>query len=359
MQHVIGRYIPVEIKINKSEQGFSLLELVVSMTIFMIVSGSVWGVLRVAQISRSTVSQQVQLAKNVRLALNIIGRDTFNAGYAYPLGNTVVLPDNRISTLLGIPVDFDTTRDTVPPIIAGNNITTDTFNTVANTKTDQVTFLFKDSTFNIVGSAGPPDTRVSQGLSGDASTLTVDGFFTISATSGTNAVCNLNDIYLISGSSTSTLGVVTAKSNANGVQFSTGDLLGFNQTGVANPIGTTATIQRVKMVTYFVDSVGTLTRRVFGNVLPAVAFVDEPLVYNVDDFQIKYVMNDGTLTDNPSAGPDGIAGTADDVQANLAAVRQVRFTVSVRSTELNTSGQPYRETMTSTFSTRNLGYDAS
>ena len=112
------------------------------------------------------------------------------------------------------------------------------------------------------------------------------------------------------------------------------------------------------MITYFVASDGTLTRREFANILPAVAFVDEPLVYGVDNFQIQYVMDDGTLSDNPGAGPDGIAGTADDNQANLAAVRQVRYTVSVRSIELNSAGQPYRDSLTSTFSTRNLGYDA-
>ena len=64
------------------------------------------------------------------------------------------------------------------------------------------------------------------------------------------------------------------------------------------------------------------------------------------------------FVDNPSAGPDGIPGNADDVQNNLDAVRQIRFTVNVRSLELNAARQPYRSTMTSTFSTRNLGYDA-
>ena len=106
---------------SRNQAGFTILEIIVSMTIFMIVSGAIWGVLRVAQMSRSTVNQQVQLAKNVRLALNIIGKDTYNAGYGYPLKNTVVLPDNRISTAIGIPNDFDTSRDVVPPILAGKS----------------------------------------------------------------------------------------------------------------------------------------------------------------------------------------------------------------------------------------------
>lgn len=348
-------------KADQREHGFSLLELMISMVIFMIVTASIWGVLRTAQQSRGVVNQQVQLAKNVRLGLNLVGRDTYNAGFGYPLRSTVILPDNRISTLLGIPNDFDTTRDTIAPIIAGNNITVNTYNTVANVRTDQVTFMFKDSTFNLVGSGAA---AVSQPLSINAASTTSGGIDEIVPLSGLNSSCNVNDLYLISGNSGSTLGVVTAKVGTNIVQFSNGDVLGFNQTGTSGPlrsITTPASITRIKMVTYFVTADGTLTRREYVNVppvSPAVGYVDEPLVYNVENFQVQYVMDDGSLVDNPSAGPDGTAGTADDTPASLAAVRQVRYTISVRSTELNTAGQPYRETMTSTFGTRNLGYDA-
>ena len=357
--------IPLQVNSNNistraDQRGFSILELIVSMVIFLVVTGSMWGVLRSAQMSRSVVNQQVELAKNVRLALNVIGHDTYNAGYGYPLKNTVVLPDNRISALIGIPNDFDTTRDTIPPIIAGDNITVDNYNTVANTRTDQVTFLFKDNTFNLVGAGA---SAVSQPVPTNAPTTTVGGIDEIAPTSGSNSCCRVNDIYLVSTNSSSTLVLSTALNGTDRIQFANGDILGFNQpsTGLVGVITTAASMQRVIMVTYFVAPDGTLTRREFANVpaaVPAVAYVDEPLVYNVDNFQIQYVMNDGTLTDNPSAGPDGIAGTADDIQSNLAAVRQIRYTVSVRSLELNSAGQPYRETMTSTFSTRNLGYDA-
>ena len=33
---------------NKGEKGFTILEIIVAMTIFMIVTGSIWGVLRIA-----------------------------------------------------------------------------------------------------------------------------------------------------------------------------------------------------------------------------------------------------------------------------------------------------------------------
>ena len=81
---------------RQGEEGFTLVELVVSMVIFLIVTGSVFGLLQVARQSRAVVSENTGLNKNVRLALNIVGRDTYNAGFGYPLRNTVVLPDNRI-----------------------------------------------------------------------------------------------------------------------------------------------------------------------------------------------------------------------------------------------------------------------
>ena len=344
----------------ESNKGYSLLEVLVAMVIFMIVTGSIWGVLRTAQQGRSVVTEQVQLAKNVRLALNVIGRDAYNAGYGYPASSTVLVPDNTVSTRLGIPNDFNTARDTVPPIIAGNNITLNTFNTTAGVRTDQVTFLFKDPTFNLVGDPGPPvDKRYSQKLAINAASTTGGGIVELAGVGG-NAACRINDIYILTGAAGSTLGLATGLNGATSIQFNNGDLLGFNLTAASGQLnGITATsIYKVNMVTYFVTADGILTRREFANILPAVASIDEPLVYNVENFQIQYVMDSGAISDNPSAGADGIAGNADDVEAALAQVRQIRFTVSVRSVEKNSAGQPYRETMTTTVSTRNLGYEA-
>lgn len=323
------------------QQGFSLIELLVAMVIFSIVTGSIYGVLQVAQRSRTTVNLQVQLEKSVRLGLNILGRDTYNAGFDYPADNTVVLPQNRVSPLLGIPADADPLRDTIPPIIAGNDITLNTFNQTLGVMTDQVTFLFKDSTFNLIGT--DPD-KISQPLNVPAA-ATVGGIDEIAPLTGSNAACRVNDIYIITGATGSTLGVATSLTGGNKVHFANLDILRFNRTGTGGPlraITTPASMQRVQMVSYFVTADGILTRREFANASAAVASVDEPLVYGVENFQIRYVMNDGTLSDNPSA--------------NLEKIRQVRFTISVRSTERDYNGQPYRVTMTSTFSTRNLGY---
>lgn len=345
---------------TNNQSGFTIIELIIAMIVFLIITGAAYGVLLVAKRSRTTVNQQVQLTKNVRLALNLVGRDTYNAGFDYPIRYTVNLWDDRMQVLLGIPVDTGTADDPIPPVIAGNNVNTNTF-AVPNTQTDQVTFLFKDSSFNLVGDVVPTDKRVSQPLV--VSSLTPNGSINqaaIAPSSGTNAVCNVNDIFIITGSTGSALGVVTAKVKTDTVQFASGDILNFNRNGTLSPIASLApsfSMQRVNLVTYFVTADGVLTRRDYANSSTATVtqpYTDNPLVYGVEDFQIQYILDDGTISDNPAAGANGSISTGDPTKLNL--VRQIKFTVNAKSTELNAAGQPHRVTMTATFSTRNLGY---
>lgn len=341
-------------KARNGEKGFTLLEMIVAMVIFLLVTGAIWGLLQVAQQSRTVTNQTVQLTKSMRLGLNLVGRDTLNAGFGYPLVTTskVLVPELAISALLTLPPDANTTRDEVPPIIAGNNRWPNALNENPTVMTDQVTFLFRDTTFNLIPAASPPEEQLSQALRINASTTTA-GIDEIVPISGSNAVCNINDIYLITGNTGSALGLATGLNGTDKVQFANADVLGLNQTGPGGPLAditTPASMQKVLMVTYFVTAEGILTRRQHANIppnpvgSPPIAWVDEPLVYDVEDFQIEYVLNDGTVTDDPSA--------------NLSAIRQVRYTISVRGTQVGPGNRPFQETMTSTFSTRNLGYQA-
>ncbi len=332
---------------SSNNEGFTLVELLVSITIFLVVTGAIFGLMQIAQSGRAVVNQQAPLSKSVRFSLNMLGRDTYNAGYAYPLQNAVVLPDSRLYTLLELPPDPDLTRDNVPPIIAGNNVNVNNLNPNPAVRTDQVTFLSKDPTFNMVGAGG----EVSMPLRINAAT-TIDGIDEIVPIAGGNASCRINDLYLVTGNTGSTLAVATGLSGGDTVQFSNGDILGFNLTGASGTlvnITTPASMQRVLMVTYFVTPEGVLMRREYANSpppAPSEPFIDEPLVYDVEDFQVEYIMDDGAVTDNPEI-------------LRLEAVRQIRFTVSVRGNTNVADDTPYRISMTSTFSTRNLGYDAS
>lgn len=337
-----------------SAGGFTMVELLVSITVFLIVTSAIFGLMQVAQSGRAIVNQQAPVSKAVRFSLTMLGRDTYNAGYAYPLRNAVVLPDSRLYTLLELPPDPDSTRDNVPPIIAGNNVNINNLNPDPSVRTDQVTFLSKDPTFNL---SGPPGSQVSMPLRINAAT-TIDGIDEIVPIAGGNAACRINDLYLVTGNTGSTLAVATGLSGTDRVQFSNGDILGFNLTGPSGTlvnITTPASMQRVLMVTYFVSPEGVLTRREYANSpppAPSQPFIDEPLVYGVEDFQVEYVMDNGSISNNPEI-------------LRLEAVRQIRFTITARGPDnlirnsANVSDtDPHRVTMTSTFSTRNLGYES-
>jgi hypothetical protein len=113
-----------------------------------------------------------------------------------------------------------------------------------------------------------------------------------------------------------------------------------------------ATAKRVVLVTYKVKSDGTLLRIVYGNNTdagPTAQIQELPLAYNVEEFQIRYVLADGSTVDIPTGGWQA---------ANQ--IRLVQITVRVQSTERDEQTKvPDKITLTSTFSTRNLGYDAS
>ena len=99
-------------------------------------------------------------------------------------------------------------------------------------------------------------------------------------------------------------------------------------------------------------------RRVYGgtgSLVPPVypGWVDQPLAYGIESMQFQYVLKDGSVVDTPL--PD-----------QMYLIRQVRLSVAVRSPDIDPSaprdpvtGQhmPYRTSLTSTFSTRNLAYE--
>jgi hypothetical protein len=293
------------------------------------------------------IDNEVQLTKGARLGLNLLGRDTYNAGLGYPVDSSVRVPDLRLSNRLGTPVDTDSTRDKVPPIVAGNDL-----NDLNGVATDQVTFMARDLTFNRLPLTVPEQQKVSQPLFVNAVTTDLaTGIDEVVPISGDNSVCDVNDVLLITGNNGSAIAVVTGTPGADKLQFSNTDILGFNLTGASGPltaIQTPGSMVRVKMVTYLVTADGVLTRRVYGNdstLTDVKPFVDAPLIYNVENLQIQYLMDDGALLDAPSS-------------ANLEKVRQVRYTLTIRTNQLDAQGAPVRITQSSTFSTRNIGYDA-
>ena len=197
-----------------------------------------------------------------------------------------------------------------------------------------------------------------------------------------NAAANANqfDLYFISEGSRTAMALITNKVDNSTLRVEIGDPLGINSpaNGNADSINrlrrcpvpqpvpavtncmnftgtTTATAKKIFWISYGVTNDGTLVRTTYGNNTGATAanqIQSQPIAYNIQNFQIRYLMRDGTTTDDPSVG-----GT---IQGAMNNVVQIEVKISSRVT-VQENGVNIQKTvdLKSTFSTKNLNYDAS
>lgn len=355
------------------EAGFSLLELMIAMVIFLIVTASIYGLMQVGRVDRNRSSRRSDVMKNARVAIHLIGRDALNAGFGYHRRGAIV-PDNFMSTTFGLPNDADTDRDMLTAVVAGNNLFTNDLQTVSTARTDIIAFCFRDIDFssgaameldNVSAPSGAPSTARLQ---------------TKVATGNTSATfAQKYHLYLVESDTSQIATMATNIPATNQIDAAVGDPLGMNQalngtgssgsmlrkcTSTTDENCTTylATAKKFNLVSYRVKQDGTLVRIIYGNNVGAPSDQQKqelPLAYNVEDLQFEYVLENGTVTDNPSAGPDGVVGTTDDETEDFNLIRQITVTIKVQSTEFDEqTKKPVTITLTATFSARNLEYDA-
>lgn len=352
-----------------SEKGFSLIEAMMAMVIFLIIIGSIYGLLQVGLIDRNRASRRSDVLKNARAAMHLISRDALNAGLSYNRSGAFV-PDNFISNRLGIPADSDTERDVLTSIVGGNNLFSNVLSSDANNRTDLIAFAYRDTAFN----------------GGDVISLN-----NAAAVSGQPSMVELQtplngarmsrsfDLYLVESDSSQVAVMASTVPNTNSIRIAPNDPLGLNQafdgngsngsllkkctaTVTENCTSYVASVKRFFWVSYKVKADGTLVRTLYGNNTGATAaeqIQEMPIAYNIEDFQIRYVLEDGSVSDNPAAGADGIIGNADDRPSDFNLVRQITVTIKVQATENDEQlRKPETITLTGTFSARNLEYDA-
>lgn len=360
----------------ESELGFTLLEVMISMVIFMIVTASIYGLLQFGTYDRNRSSRRADIMKNARSAIHLIGRDALNAGLGYHQSGGQV-GDDSYNTLLTFPLDGNTERDSLTSIIVGNDVFTNDLQTTPGIKTDAITFAFRDYNFN-KGNAVRINAPTTGSSSSVARVTSKDGAIYHNATTviGSN---NKYDLYLIEGDNTQVAVMATGIISSSIIDFAPGDPLGINQAmdGSGNDrsmlkgcsVGQTddcstfnnASLKRFSWISYKVDQSGTLIRTIYGNnygKLVTEQIQEQPLAYNIKNFQLTYLLRDGTVTDNPAAGPDGILNTPDDTPANVNLIAQITVSVEVLANAADEQTHtPQSIKLTSTFGVRNLQYD--
>lgn len=337
---------------KKSEAGFSLIEMIVALTIFLLAVAVIFEIARLANIQRSTVVARTDQMRGARVALEYIRRDAVNAGFGYNRtgGNA---PDNIGSSLFGIPADGDTERDLLTAILAGNNINTNPF---SPNKTDVVSFISRDSVFN--------SNKVLPYTGTQVSGTRVD----VVMASGTASVCQRFDVYLFESASgtTQVLGMAMSINNGNTIRLNTGDPLGLNQSATASGNNQNllaletggGSIKKVNVVSYSVDGNGVLIRKEYGN-QTGKAFDEQiesrELVMGVSDFQIRYFMSDGTIIDDPSSGNNGRTN-----QIKMNNVVQIEVSITLLPDETHRKDKISAPiTIKEFISAKNLRYEAS
>ena len=342
------------------ESGFTTIEMFVAMMLFAIVIGSIYGLLEVGRSARFNSLQSAETSQDVRVGLNTIGKDVLNAGVDFPNAGPLV-PNGWLKNKLLIPPDPLSTGNNLTPVIAGYQLNTLVDTSVSpsvTVKTDQVTLISTDNTFN----GGLPLNISNMNVS--SMQLVISPQITPPASQAQdNQVVNIGDLLFVN-SATLGNGVICevtdkgSNGRANNVIRIGPDPLGLNDlsspTGNMGRVGNPAGAQRISMVTYHVvddgsgQGTGILMRTVYGGADSggnAIASTDQPLTFNVVAMTIRYALQDGTIVSNP-------------VDSQFPNIRQLSITLSVRSPKNDPkTGKPIIDTLTSTFNARNLGYE--
>lgn len=349
---------------SKTKQaGFTLTELLITLTVFLIAIAAIFGVLRIAMIQRNTTSNRTDQLRSARISTDFIRRDAINAGFGYHrTGGNV--PDNTANQLFGIPNDTDSERDIMTAIVAGNDITNNSLNTQGK-KMDIVAFFSRDAYFNPpAGSPAPGDEEAP--TNGRLITYTSVGNTAstvyVNTANGEASSCAVNDIYLLESDSGTTQVLAMATSvNSSRISFALNDPLKLNQSATSTGenksllIGTTGggILKKVNLISYSVTSAGVLVRKRYGSQTNSTAIEQRELVYGVSDFQVKYLLENGQVVDNPSSNHSG--RTNQQLMNNVVQIQLSITIVPNYDGSQQVPGKPV--TIKEYISTRNLRYE--
>jgi prepilin-type N-terminal cleavage/methylation domain-containing protein len=343
----------------RNQQGFSLLELMVGVTVMLIITSALVTVMRNA-IMVSTSSYEVTDAQeSLRTAQEYINRDLMNAGDG--LKSLTYIPVNTafvVNYLTAAPIP----DGTMPTLATNLGILTTDNNVLPGTtvpmpqlpalplfaNTDRQTILEID-----------PDLVTNPQLFPSAINAAGDLITLPPATSAaTMASFTIGDIYFLTSQRGGTFAAITGIDAANKrLTFGGGDFCGLNNNGANNRIkdisasGTLpTTLQRMRIIHYFIDSNRLLKRRVFGE--RGAPFRDTTVAEHVLNVQFVYSL--GLDSGGNPVQPTDLLTTPQQ-QVNISQV-EVTVTVETPHVMLHNGVRPPPMSMTTSTSLRNMQF---
>jgi prepilin-type N-terminal cleavage/methylation domain-containing protein len=341
-----------------SQAGFSMIELIVTLTVMLIVVGVVFSLARDSMKIAATTYEMTDAQQNMRTAQEFINRDLMNAGDGLESISYIRVPQAFVTSY----VTLNPVTDPATPGIINLGIFTTDNNVPANTAvtgsvpamiirtaTDRQTIMEQDREFlfNNLNSIGLVPTAINPAGSvitipaGDPmTTFTVGEVYFLTSSAG-GAFCTITNI----------------NSGARQLSFVASDPYGLNQPGAIGNIWamsggrTLATsLQRMRIIQYYVTSTGLLMRRVFG--VQGSGFRESMIAEHVIDVQFNYSL----ITTDASGNVTPSTTTALTTSAQQLAVRQVEVRVTVETPHVIQNGLRQPLTMTTSTSVRNMQF---
>lgn len=362
---------------DRRDAGFTLVELMVALSITVIILGTAMGTFRNAFSLNETATLVSDANQNLRAGTNLLVRDLMQVGRGIDIGGVPIpsgpsaQPIHRPSPP-GTSLTFDnTTATTLSAVITGyqlgpviNGQATDIVTLLADDPTSLVEFqpntLARPLPLNLDTSTLPAGiTMPVPRLADDGASLNVGQFTTWLSNPDTKI--KAGDILLFNNTNGRALQVVT-QVTGNDVIFGTTDPFQLNQRGVtqgsimqirgAGSSFPPTEVIRVTMLTYYVDATTTpgtprLARQI--NHFPA-----EVMAGVVEDLHLTWDLVDGTT--NPTAVPH-LPATIAGVFFSANQIRKANLRVSVRSDSRSTDQMDYlRHHVATVVSLRSLAY---
>lgn len=352
----------------RSDAGFSLPELLISMALLTLIMGATLGGLSDVMKGNDTVLMISGTNNSQRMAMDMIVRDLLQVGAGLPASHAISIPSGAGSVAVRIPgppgSNFMTTAAdlVLPALWPMANLGP----AVDGVPSDSLTVLMADNSFDSIGLTAVTDTSATIAAGPDIE-------------DGPDRVVPGQLMMIAKGSQTTLVQVTTIDFAARRLNFANGDSLRLNQPTA--PVGslfalnnaepaddpTVMRISRIRMISYYLDTTTVpdhprLIRRVnngdpftFNNETGGTA-----VAFDVEALRFGFDINNGVTN------PGDVRMTAADMTVSGACgptvacgrtqIRKVNVTLTGRSPKLMPTSEHFRSTLTSQVSLRGMAF---
>jgi prepilin-type N-terminal cleavage/methylation domain-containing protein len=385
----------------KRDNGFSLVELMVSVAILVIILSAVTGALIQAQHVADGIALEANTQENLRAGMHFMVRDLTQAGEGIPQAGISIPVDAAATSLINRPGTagtFPTSYTVLPQVTPGSGIGQAALTLDPSTGaimnggllTDVINVLYADNSLTssaacvlgpstlcplnglpvtIAPTVGPPATPGCGGVI-DATGLTVTLDPTCFTMPGGQVPVSVGNLMMFQNANGTALEYVTGVAGQV-ITFGAGDPAGLNQTGMPNGTvaqlnvgGTPTTLTRVWMVSYYINSTSAqnpqLIRQVnYPNYPSAAAAVNapQPIADCIENMSFSYDVITNTPGIYGAAGPgDAAQPLAPDTPFNIRAVNVTLAGRSEYPYHGSTTPQYFRNNLYTQVSIRSLAF---